>query len=156
MMKRGGFLFALLLLVACGESVPADNEAAELPAGEVSAPAEAEPSPQPAEAGNAPAPTPDAAVIPAAFRGIWAETEALCADRSHHSRLVVSGATLRFYESVVTVSGVEEPRPREIVVEGSATGEGTTRPAEYHFSINPAGDTLTDEAGGGMVRRRCA
>jgi hypothetical protein len=95
------------------------------------------------------------APIPAAFRGTWAESEALCGDSSHPSRLVLTGGMVRFHDSVLQVASVEEVGPREINITGTAPGEGTTRPEEYHVSIDAAGDTLTDQGGGGMVRHRC-
>ena len=127
----------------------ADTKGQEAPAAE---PGDATTSP---EAGNTSPAAPEPASVPAAFRGIWAESAVLCADRSHPSRLVISEGTLRFHESVLDVARVEAIGPRAINIIGTATGEGTTRPAEYHYSIDVAGETLTDEAGGGMVRRRC-
>jgi hypothetical protein len=150
--------FALLLacasLVACGGD-PAEQQANRAEAvGEPTGGAPAEAAPPSAEAGNissGPAPAP----VPAAFRGTWAETEALCGDPADPSRLVIAGRTLRFHASVLEVARVEQLGPREINIVSTAAGEGTTRPAEYHVSIDAAGDTLTDQGGGGMVRRRC-
>ena len=143
-------LLACASLAACGgePTTPSANNATEAAeAGNAAMP--------PVEGGNASSTAPELAPVPAAFQGTWAESEAVCADRAHPSRLVISGGTLRFYESVLEVARVDAIGPREINVIGTATGEGTTRPAEYHFSVDAVGATLTDQAGGGMVRRRC-
>ena len=166
-MKSAALILGLLALAACearppattdsvNETAPAPGNTAEppLPSSDAGGPATNDMPPF-AEVNNAHPTAPEAAPIPAAFRGIWAESRALCGNLAHPSRLVISGRTLRFYESVVTESRVERLGEREINVVGTTAGEGTTRPAEYHFSLNAAGDTLTDEAGGGMVRRRC-
>ena len=155
-MRRGATLTALLL-AACGAPEPAPevnavNGAAAIPE---AAPPLDNAMPPFAEVDNAHPIAPEPAPIPAAFRGVWAESEALCGDLSHPSRLVISGATLRFHESLMTVADVQAIGPREVNLIGSATGEGTTRAAEYHFSLDAAGRTLTDGAGGGMVRVRC-
>ena len=156
-MIRHGVLFAGVLLAGCGapDAPPEANAVNAAAAPDLPAPAADNAIPPFAEMGNAHPTAPEPAPVPAAFRGIWAESEALCGDRSHPSRLVVSGATLRFHESVMTVADARETGPRAVNLIGSAQGEGTTRPAEYHFSIDAAGRTLTDEAGGGMVRVRC-
>lgn len=147
-------LLACASLAACGDdpAAPSANNATEVAEPAAEAGNAAMP---PVEGGNASSTAPELAAVPAAFHGTWAESEALCADRSHPSRLVISERTLRFYESVLEVARVEPIGPREINIVGTATGEGTTRPAEYHFSVDAAGATLTDQAGGGMVRRRC-
>ena len=152
-MNRMSLVFACsILLGACGErgaEVAASNNLVVTEATPAAEP-DADNHQQPEAPGQA-----DPAPIPAPFRGTWAETQADCGDPAHISRLVISGTTLRFYESLETVARVERLGPREINIYVTATGEGTTRPAEHHFSLDAAGDTLTDEGGGGMVRRRC-
>ena len=159
-MRRLAILLACASLAACGgdPGEPQANQANEAAGEEAPAAAPGNVTSPPGEVDNAQpaAPEPAPAPIPAAFRGTWAESEALCADRSHPSRLVISGGSLRFYESVFGVARVDRIGPREINIIGTATGEGTTRPAEYHVSLDAAGDTLTDQGGGGMVRTRCA
>ena len=156
-MRRLAILLACASLAACG-SEPADPQANQVQVEEPSAeeaPGNAALAPE--ETDNTTSPTaPSTTAVPAAFRGTWAGTEALCGEHSHPSRLVISDRTVRFYESVLEVARVEEIGPREINIVGTATGEGTTRPAEYHYSLDAAGDTLTDQGGGGMVRTRCA
>jgi hypothetical protein len=151
-------LLACASLAACGgdPGEPQENQVQAATEPEAAAAVPGNAMPPPTEVDNAQPTAPDPAPVPAAFRGTWAESEALCADRSHPSRLVISAATLRFHESVLGVARVDRIGPREINIIGTATGEGTTRPAESHYSIDAAGETLTDEAGGGMVRRRCA
>ena len=156
-MRSIALLLACAALAACGgePAAPQANQATETAEQEAPAADSGNAVMPPAEPGNGNNAAPDAASVPAAFRGTWAENEALCAERSHPSRLVIEERRLRFYESVMDVARVEAIGPREINIVGIATGEGTTRPAEYHYSHDAAGDTLTDEAGGGMVRRRC-
>ena len=156
-MRRLAILLACASLAACGGD-PVEPQANQTAGEEAPAAAPGNATPPVADVDNTQpaAPEPAPAPVPVAFRGIWAETEALCADRSHPSRLEISGGALRFYESVFGVARVDRIGPREINIIGTATGEGTTRPAEYHFSLDAAGDTLTDQGGGGMVRRRCA
>ena len=154
-MRRLAILVACASLAACGGD-PVEPQANQIAQEEAPAAAPGNATPPVADEDNAQPAAPEPAPVPVAFRGIWAETEALCADRSHPSRLEISGGALRFYESVFGVARVDRIGPREINIIGTATGEGTTRPAEYHFSLDAAGDTLTDQGGGGMVRRRCA
>ena len=154
-MRRGApSLVGLSMLAACGTEPARDAEepspAANESAGPVASPDGASDAPAPDPSG-----LPREAPIPAGFRGVWAETEALCGDLAHPSRLVISGIALRFHEAVATIDRVERLGPREVNIYVTAAGEGTTRPAEYHYSLDAAGETLTDEAGGGMVRRRC-
>jgi hypothetical protein len=150
----------LAILLACASLAACGTDPAEPPANnatEAATPAAAPGNAMPpsTEDSNASSTAPEPAPVPTAFRGTWAESEALCGDPSHPSRLVISGGSLRFHESVLEVARVDNVGPREINIIGTATGEGTTRPAEYHYSIDAAGATLTDLAGGGMVRRRC-
>ena len=142
------------LLVACGGGDVPPNDQAAAPG---SPPNAVAPAPEPENgAAGLPGEPAEAASIPADFRGNWAETAAFCGATGHASRLAISDSTLRFHESVATVSRVERLGPREVNIHVTATGEGTTWPAEYHYSLDAAGDTLTDQAGGGMVRTRCA
>lgn len=178
-MKIAAFLALIVAVAGCGAPPPAANNVAAAPSLEtdlnaVPAPDRppqqtennadgnvAAPEPQPSTNGamppfaevpgahpNPPVPAP----IPAAFRGIWAESRALCADLSHPMRLVVSGRTLRFHESVVEESRVDVAGPRRIRVVGTATGEGETRPAVYRLTLDAAGDRLTVND---AVRVRC-
>ncbi len=155
-MTRGGVLLAALALAACGQRSPVPDE---VPANESVLPVENDATP----ASNAATPvippaaeTPDApepATIPAKFRGTWAESQAACADLNHHSRITISGRTVRHPDFVmvgdsVTASG------SQFALKGRF--EGTGRPAEAQYFINDAGDVLTDGGGGGAVRVRCA
>lgn len=154
-MRAHALVPACALLVACNgdPAEPQPNQAEAEVATAEEAPGSATP---PSTESDKPSAAPAAAApIPVAFRGTWAESETLCGDPSHHSRLVIAGGTLRFHDSMVEAARVEALGPREINIIGTGPGEGTTRPAEHHFSIDAAGDTLTDQGGGGMVRRRC-
>jgi hypothetical protein len=150
-------LMACAMVGACaGEPAdPQDNRPGEIAAANAPTDVPVNAATPSAEDENDASPATEPAAVPAAFRGTWAETVALCGNRSHTSRLEISERSLRFYESVMEVDRVEQLGPREINVIGTSTGEGTTRSSERHFSLDAAGETLTDEAGGGMVRRRC-
>ncbi len=157
-MRPFAILPACASLAACGGE-PADPQAdriGETPNAEAPAAEPGNAALPSAEGDNSSSGAREPEPVPTAYRGTWAESEAECGDLSHPSRLVISGRTLRFHESEFEVARVEISGPREINIIGTATGEGTTRPAEYHVSLDASGETLTDEAGGGMVRRRCA
>jgi len=144
-----------LLVVACSDGAPppASNTSASNPA-ESAPSAEANQAMPPfAETPDAHPTAPEPAPIPARFRGTWAETKAACADLSHHSRLTISGRTIRYPGHVLFGDKFTTPAANQVAVAGKV--EGTDRPAEAHFSINAGADVLTDEAGGGAVRVRC-
>ncbi|MCL6698952.1 hypothetical protein LZ496_09180 [Sphingomonas sp. NSE70-1] len=96
---------------------------------------------------------PEPAPIPAKFRGTWAESKAGCADLADHSRLTISGRTVRHPDFVIVGESFSTPATNEFALSGKI--EATGAPAEAHYSINPAGDVLTDGAGGGYIRVRC-
>ena len=154
-MRAFAILLACAPIAACGSEPEAPRETVENAEQEVPAAAPGNQSTSLTHGNESDPASPEPAPIPAAFRGIWAEAESLCADLAHPSRLVISGATLRFHESVAEVARVDRIGPREINIIGTAPGEGTSEPAEHHFSIDAAGETLTDQGGGGTVRRRC-
>jgi len=95
---------------------------------------------------------PEPAPIPAKFRGTWADSKASCADIGHHSRLTISGRTVRYPEFVIFGDSVKATDD-QFALKGKV--EDTQRPAEAQFFINDDGDVLTDGAGGGAVRVRC-
>ena len=97
---------------------------------------------------------PEPAPIPAKFRGTWAESKAGCANLADHSRLTISGRTVRHPDFVIVGDSFEIPASNEFALKGKI--EATGAPAEAHYSINAAGDVLTDGAGGGYIRVRCA
>ena len=97
---------------------------------------------------------PEPAPIPAKFRGTWAESKAGCTDLGDHSRLTISGRTVRHPDFVIVGESFATPASDEFALKGKV--EATGAPAEAHYSINAAGDVLTDGAGGGYVRVRCA
>ena len=66
----------------------------------------------------------------------------------------MSGRTVRFIDYVIFGDSFTFPTPSQFAVKGHI--EATGAPADAHYSINPAGTVLTDEAGGGMTRVRCA
>ncbi len=102
---------------------------------------------------SAETPAPEPAPIPAKFRGIWAESRAVCSQLSHHSRLIISGSTLRYPSFVLVADSVDFPTDASLAVKGH--NKRTQAPIEAHFSIDATGNILTDEAGGGAVRVNC-
>jgi hypothetical protein len=110
---------------------------------------EAAPAPAPA----APPATPETAVIPTKFQGLWANTPSACADQKHYSRLVIADRALRYPDFVIIADSVTFPDANEFAVEGKV--EGSNRPASAHFSLNKYGDLLRDEGGGGSNRVHC-
>ena len=106
-----------------------------------------------AEVENAHPTAPEPAPIPAKFRGIWAEQKSVCSQLSHPSRLIISGRTLRFPAFVLQVDSVALPDDDSFAVKGH--NKKTKAPAEAHYSVDPAGIVLTDEAGGGAERVKC-
>ena len=149
-MTRVAILLVLMLAACQQASPPADNTAANVAANTANA---AEAVPPFAETPDPHPTAPEPAPIPATFRGAWAESKAACADRDHHSRLTISGRTIRYPGHVLFGAEFTTPAANQIAVAGKV--EGTDRLAEAHFSINATGDVLTDEAGGGAVRVRC-
>ena len=149
---------ALLLVAGCDRGAPpaASNDSA--PIGSTNAvenrATTATDMPPHAEVPGAHPSAPEPAPIPANFRGAWAETKALCADLKHHSRLTISGRTIRYPDFVLFGDEFTTPAANQFAVRGKV--EGTSRPAEAHFSIDAAGNVLTDEAGGGSIRVRCS
>ena len=145
-------IFPLCLIAACNSpsDTPSGNAGVENQAGEALANSTMPPSVEQPE-GNSTAPEP--APIPAKFRGTWAETTALCADANHHSRLTISGRTVRHPDFVIFGDSFTFPTPNQFALKGKV--EATGAPIEAHYSIDAAGDVLTDEAGGGAVRVRC-
>jgi hypothetical protein len=147
----------LVMLSAC-TSEPAANNAA--PVGSDSGarpPIEAGPNAAASNATSSGTPDmqaaiPEVAMIPAIFRGAWAESKPACAELGHHSRLVISGRTARFPDFAIMADSVTASG-NQFALKGKV--EGTGRPADAHYSINAAGNVLTDEAGGGAIRVRC-
>ena len=159
-MRKFAF-FPLMVIAACSApSTPsADNVAMENAAGPVAAnDAEAatdnKDMPPFAEVEDAHPTAPEPAPIPAKFRGTWAESKAACADLSNHTRLTISGRTVRHPDFVIFGDSVTIPEADEFALKGRI--EATGAPAEAHYSVNASSDVLTDGAGGGYIRVRCA
>ena len=161
---RLALILPLAALAACGvPSEPAANDVVAVEANDAVAPsttndvdsdAAANASMPPfAEVPGAHPTEPEPAPIPAKFRGTWAETKAVCSDLKHHSRLGVSGRTVRHPDFVIFGDRFTFPAPNQFALEGHI--EATGARADAHYSINAAGNVLTDEAGGGAVRVRC-
>ena len=154
-MKRALCLALATPIAACDVSAPTNDLAAAANDGAPIAPEDAvtnEPTPPFAETPGAHPTAPEPAPIPAKFRGTWAATKSDCRDLEHHSRLTISGRTVRFTDFVIFGNSVTVPSANEFAVKGVV--EGTDHPAEAHYSLTPA-DVLIDEAGGGAIRVRC-
>ena len=141
-----------LMLVACQQQAPAPAGNAVTADANVAANV-AEPTPPFAEVDNAHPTAPEPAPIPAKYRGIWAESRAVCTQLSHPSRLIISGRTVRYPAFVLEGDSVDLPTDDSFAIKGR--NKKTKAPAEAHFSIDATGLVLTDEAGGGAVRVKC-
>ena len=84
---------------------------------------------------------------------LWAEQQAVCAQLSHPSRLIISDHSLRFPEFVLETDSVTLPSDDSFAVKGH--NKKTDAPMEAHYSVDATGNILTDEAGGGAVRVNC-
>ena len=135
---------AALMLAACQQAAPVDETNAD--AANIAAAGE------PGPPGNTATP-PEPARIPANFHGLWAEDDAACGELTHHSRLTVTGNSVRYPAFVLAVDSVTQPAPLALAVKGYS--KQTKAPTEAHFSIDATGNILTDQAGGGAVRVRC-
>ena len=160
-MTRLLILVAATTLTACTDRpAPTDtNESASTDA-PAAVPAPAAPgatgpvaTPPFAETPGAHPSAPEPAPIPAKFRGTWAETKADCANLQHPSRLGISGRTVRTPNAVLFGDSFTFPAPNQCALKGKFEGSGQAGAA--HYSIDAAGDVLTDQAGGGAVRVRC-
>ena len=156
-MKRLAAFPLVLLVAACGDATAPGNDvnyvADNVVIAETDTPDANETTPPFAEVNGAHPTAPEPAPIPAKFRGTWADSKTACTNLTHPSRLTISGNTLRFPDFVifgddVTASG------NQFALKGKL--EGGNRPAEAHYSLDASGNILTDEAGGGTVRVRCA
>ena len=124
-----------ILIAACSPQHEAANDPADVNNGAtIAAPAEP-------------------AMIPANFHGLWAEDDAACGELTHHSRLTVTGNSVRYPAFVLAVETATQPAPLALAVKGYS--KQTKAPTEAHFSIDPTGNILTDQGGGGAVRVRC-
>lgn len=164
---------ALLALAGCGgnERAPANDTVAVPENSAVTLPAPpAAPGPVPS-ATPTPLPSPTAtedrgpieARIPRALRGRWGLVPADCKSvpGDHQGSLVVSGETLRFYESVGTLGQVVEKDDSRIVGDFAFTGEGETWTRRVVLDGQDAGQTLVrreqgaDAMPGALRYRRC-
>ena len=159
-MNRAFALPLILLVATCGDATAPGNDVNYVTDNVVIAETDTpdstvnEATPPFAEVNGAhPYPAPEPAPIPAKFRGTRADSKTACTNLTHPSRLTISGRTVRHPNFVifgddVTASG------NQFALKGKI--EGGDRPAEAHYSLDGSGNILTDEAGGGAVRVRCA
>ena len=150
----------MLLAAACGDAAAPGNDvnlvANEVVIAETDTPEaiENEAIPPFAEVNGAHAAAPEPAPIPARFRGTWAESKTACTNLNHPSRLTISGRTVRTPTAVLVGDSFTFPGPNQVALDGKFEGGG--RAGAAHYSLDATGNVLTDEAGGGAVRVRCA
>jgi len=173
-MRNTVMIAALVSLAGCGggERTPRNDTIAVPENATVSLPAPpAEPSPT-SSAIPTPLPSPSAtdergpieARIPRTLRGRWGLVPADCKSvpGDHEGSLVVSGETLRFYESVGTLGTVVEKDETRIVGDFAFTGEGETWTRRVVLDGQDNGQTLirreqgADAMPGALRYRRCA
>ena len=159
-MIRWTTLFLFLMAAACRQA-PAPSNDANLVANEVviaetdtPEAVENEATPPFAEVNNAHPTAPEPAPIPAKFRGTWAESKTACTNLNHPSRLTISGRTVRTPTAVLVGESFTFPAANQFALDGKFEGGG--RAGAAHYSLDATGNVLTDEAGGGAVRVRCA
>ena len=150
-------LTLILLVAACSDAIAPGNDV-NLVANEVivetETPATNEATPPFAEVNGAHPAAPEPAPIPAKFRGTWAESKTACTNLNHPSRLTISGRTVRTPTAVLVGDSFTFPAPSQVALDGKFEGGG--RAGAAHYSLDGTGNVLTDEAGGGAVRVRCA
>ncbi|MDV3457652.1 hypothetical protein RZN05_11705 [Sphingomonas sp. HF-S4] len=176
-MRNTVMIVAALTLAGCGgdrEPAPG-NDTIAIPRNEtVTTPARpVQPAPAASPAAVAsPTPSPSAtedagpieARIPRTLRGRWGLVAADCKSvpGEHQGSLVVSGETLRFYESVGTLGTVVEKDDSRIVGDFIFEGEGTTWKRRVVLDGQDGGKTLVrreqgaDAMPGALRYRRCA
>lgn len=174
-MRNTVMIVAALALAGCGgdrEPAPS-NDTIAIPRNEtVTTPAPpVEPAPA-ASTPTTPTPSPTAtedtgpieARIPRTLRGRWGLVAADCKSvpGEHQGALVISGETLRFYESVGTLGAVVEKDDSRIVGNFTFEGEGTTWKRRVVLDGQDGGKTLVrreqgaDAMPGALRYRRCA
>lgn len=105
---------------------------------------------------SSPSPAPgtsSSAIVPTAFRGLWAATAQDCTDAGSESRLEIGPDVLRFHESRGRVLTAEVDGPR-LSVALRIAGEGELRDARHAYALSANGDRLTDVSTG-FARMRC-
>ena len=157
---RRAFALVLALSMAACRQAPAPTGDTNIVANEVviaetDTPAVANEATLPfAEVNDAHPTGPEPAPIPAKFRGTWAESKTACTNLTDPSRLTISGRTVRLPDAVLSGDSFTFPAPNQFALKG--TFEGSKRAGAAHYSLDGTGNILTDEAGGGAVRVRCA
>jgi hypothetical protein len=158
-MMRAIALPLILLVAACGDATAPGNDVnlvtdnVVIEETDAAAP-ENEATPPLADVNGAQSTEPEPAPIPAKFRGTWAESKTACTELSHRSRVTISGRTVRTPGAVLFGESFTFPAANQFALEGKF--EGGDRTGAAHYSLDGTGNILTDEAGGGAVRVRCA
>jgi len=157
-MRCASVLLGLALLSGCGEP-PADesaaNNQAEQPANisglETGEAPGGEPVPEINAAAEAPQPL---AEIPTGFRGRWDASQEACGRPASEMRLVVSAASLRFYEADAQVTAVRQAG-EDVTVDMRTTGEGETRSETRTLRMTSDGRLEVESGGTSATRVRC-
>lgn len=162
-LRFASVVVGLALLAGCGAPPPdrpaADNQA-DAPA-EVAAKADSGNGAGGESAGGEPVPEVNAAEapqllaeIPTGFRGRWDASQEACGRPTSEMRLVVSAASLRFYESVGQVTAVRQDG-EDVAVDLRTTGEGETRTETRTLSMTSDGRLEVESGGTSATRVRC-
>ena len=152
------FLIPFALLAGCGSPQPAEK--AEGPA--TGLPAEATPATPTAT--SAPPATETATSIPQPIQGRWGLVAADCASTRGDAKglLTIDPTSLKFYESLGTLTAMRERTATRIVADFAFTGEGMEWQRVMTLAAQDGGKTLIRrENGEGAVPgvykyRRCA
>lgn len=158
-MRKFGLVLALpLVLAACsGGSESAEEQSAKEAAMAAVEKAETQP-PKMVEPDGADAAK--TAAIPARFVGVWDSQQGTCAAESD-MRMEIGGTSIRFYESVGTVTMVAKEGD-DMLVSLDMSGEGETWKEVMRLSLSADGKTLETSDGDkpkiadDMPRKRCA
>ena len=98
-------------------------------------------------------------VIPAAFRGRWGMVPADCTSTRGDAKglIVVGPKTIRFYESLATLTDVTLNAPENFTGDFSFIGEGQTWTKSQNLKLTGSSNTLKRaEEGGTFTYTRCA
>lgn len=135
-------LVALIALTAC-DSGASDAAADQTAATGTSTPDPAAAAPMPTGTATAAPPAAPVTAIPAALHGRWGLVPADCTStRGAKGLLTIDGTTLRFYESVGTLDGVEEASDTRLRGSFDFMGEGMTWERDVTLEVQDNGRTL--------------
>jgi hypothetical protein len=149
-------LAALLVFTACDRSDPPVNQMG-IDMNAITPAPEPAPAPSPANTAAETPPAAAATALPAAYQGVFDQTEAACKSASSIYRLTVSGGELRFHESLADVQTVTPDGEGAVRVAANYSGEGMEWSNIQRVALSGGGQVLTITGEGEPVRRvRCS